>query len=310
MKYLSLLAALLIVCTGCEKVIEAKDLPQQDPMLVTNCLLYPDSPIVINASSSKSILSGKDYKYVSNAVCDLYENDVYIATVNTSTNGTALFTSLAKKNASYSIKVGATGFKSVSASTYVPDLALHSTIERYDTTNYQYKINTPGQGNPSNSVGGSCKFKFTIIDDPSKTNYYGVKPFAILYSDSGDTLHVTSATAYSNFVSGDIGQENTYFGQMFVLKDLTLVNGNQVQADLSVTFSENLDPGFNLERIEVYLDIYNLGEDYYKYLKTFNEQASLGADFFAEPVLVYNNILNGAGILAGASVKRVKLYPQ
>jgi hypothetical protein len=305
------LLVLMLILSSCEKVIEAKDLPQQDPMLVVNCLLYPDSQIVINASSSKSILSGKDYKYVADAVCDLYENDTYLATISTGTNGNAIFPALAKKNTSYSLKVGATGFKSVNASTSIPDLISVSAVERYDTTNSKFTIGDSGQGpNTSKSAGGNCKFRFMITDDLSKNNYYGLKATAILYDGNGGIRLVTSTSINSNLSSGDIGQENDFFGQMLILKDQTLVNGNQVQGDISVSFSESLESGFDAKKIEVYLEMYNLNEDYYKYQRTFNEQAALGADFFSEPVLVYNNIKNGAGIMAGASLKVVKIYPQ
>jgi hypothetical protein len=305
------LCALLFTISSCEKVIEAKDLPQQDPMLVVNCLLYPDSQIVINASSSKSVLSGKDYKYIAGAVCDLYENDNYLATVNTGTNGNAIFPIVAKKNANYSLKVGATDFKSIDASTYVPDLLNVSAVERYDTTNSKFTINDPGQGpNTSKNVSGNCKFKFTITDDISKTNYYGLRPTAILYDGNGAAIPAKNLSVQSNLNSGNLGQENDYFGEILILKDLTLVNGNQVQGDISVSFYQDPESGFDVQKIEVYLEMYNLSEDYYKYQKTFNEQAALGADFFAEPVLVYSNIKNGVGIMAGASVKVVKIYPQ
>lgn len=305
------LSALLFSLSSCEKVIEAKDLPQQDPMLVVNCLIYPDSQVVINASSSKSILSGKDYKYISSAVCDLYENETYLGTVSTGSNGTAVFPVLAKKNTSYSLKVAAPGFKSVDASTSVPDQITVSAVERYDTANYKYTIGTqPAGPNSSKSANGTCKFKFTITDDLSKSNYYGLKPTVILYDGNGNSKVLTSASINSNLTGGGLGEESTYFGQMLILRDQTLVNGNQVQGDISVGFFEDLSTGFDAQTIEVYLEMYNLSDDYYKYQRTFSEQASLGADFFAEPVLVYSNIKNGVGILAGASVKVVQIYGQ
>lgn len=305
-------AALLLTLSSCEKVIEAKDLPQQDPMLVVNSLIDENSNVYLKISSSKSILSGKDYKMVNDAVCDLYEDDVFLASVNTGLNGFYLFGVTPKANKKYSVHIGATGFKSVSATTSIPENIVATTIERYDTTNSTYKYSDYGPNSGlSKTFGGLGKFRFSIIDNINIKNYYGIHPVVILYDSTGQATKVEQAYTNSN-ITGGIDNGTAYYGQSLVLTDETIVNGKEVQADISVSFTYQFDkdPDYKIHRMEIYLELSNQSEEYFKYQKTLNEQAGVGASFFAEPVLVYNNITNGAGIFAGSSKTLVKIYPQ
>ena len=310
MKYL--IAPFLILLTigfsSCEKVIEAKDLPQQDPMLVANSLVYADSAVRISVSSSKSILSGKDYKLIPQAVCDLFEDDVYLGSVNTNSNGLSVFPVIAKENKKYSIQVGASGYKTISASTMVPPKISITDIQRYDTTNSQYKFSDYSQGQGGKYLGGTGKFRFAIIDDITVKNYYKASPVVIVYDASGDSRLVQDTYISSN-VTG-LGDGALYSGALGI-DDQTIVNGKEVQVDISVTFNYPVEVFmFDPVRVEVYLEVANLSQDYYKYQKTLNDQVSIGAGFFSEPVLVYTNIANGAGILAGANNRLLKIYPQ
>src|SRR4051812_25691540 len=116
MKYTTLIfsAVVLVTAISCRKVIEPKDLPKQDPRLVLNCILYPDSLVSANISLSKSILTSKEYQYISDAACDLYENDSYIETLTSLGSGKYRSKLTAKANTNYSIKVAASGYAGVS----------------------------------------------------------------------------------------------------------------------------------------------------------------------------------------------------
>src|SRR5688572_25801801 len=140
--YLVILAALL-VC-GCEKVIEPKELPEQDPRLVVNSILYADSNVRVNITSSKSILSGKAYKVLDNAICKLFEDDNFVEQLSNNKNGNYNSAYLAKADKKYSLQVHADGFVDVEGSAHLPQAVKGMRFERYDTINNTFTRSNSG----------------------------------------------------------------------------------------------------------------------------------------------------------------------
>jgi len=59
---------------------------------------------------------------------------------------------------------------------------------------------------------------------------------------------------------------------------------------------------------EVYLTVSNTSEDLYKYNTTLRNQLYTGVSLFAEPVLVFNNVKNGMGIVGSMYSTTFFLY--
>ena len=188
MKKIKLLICLfaVFIFLSCEKVIEAKDLPEQDSRIVLNSLLFSEDLITANITASRGILSNKAFKDLDNAVCQVFENDAYLGNLINIQNGnfTSFFT--AKVNNKYRLIVSASGYSSVTATTIIPPSVKYTNLERYDTLNYNYRLN---QYSPSEkSVGGTSKFKLKILDDLSAKNFYSIKPIVILTDSLGNTI--------------------------------------------------------------------------------------------------------------------------
>ena len=301
MKKLKLLICLFAVFTflSCEKVIEAKDLPEQDSRIVLNSLLFSEDLITANITASRGILSNKAFKDLDNAVCQVFENDAYLGNLINIQNGnfTSFFT--AKVNNKYRLIVSASGYSSVTATTIIPPSVKYTNLERYDTLNYNYRLN---QYSPSEkSVGGTSKFKLKILDDLSAKNFYSIKPIVILTDSLGNTIENDGYAYIKNN-----NDENSYESTSFEIDDLTKVNGNQMQLDFDVSFYFNIPE--NLKSIRVYIEISNLSQEYYNYKMTLKKQAEAGGGFFSEPVLVYSNVINGLGILGGSSLTKFRIY--
>jgi hypothetical protein len=297
-----------LLFTSCQKVIDPGELPQQDARIVMNCILVSDSFIVANISASKSILSGKPYSYLSDAFCSLYENDVF--KTNLISRGDGNFTSsvLAKVNTKYSLKVSANGYKDVQATTSVPARIAVTNIARYDTVNSffyftQYDFTNPG-------ISGSTKYKLNIIDDVNQKNYYSIRPFIQLYDSLGKEIvnPSQSLTIVNNINTGGIfGGDNYGDGLTVDVDDKNVVNGKEIPLDLSVSFYL-YDAGLTrVKKMKLYLSVYSLSEDFYRYKYTLNEQ-SYNEGLFSEPVRVFSNVSSGMGIMAGWSVNTFEVY--
>lgn len=303
---LILLFSLGLLLAGCEKVIEAKDLPQQDSRLVLNCIIYTDSNITANISASKSILSGKDYKLIDNAVCDLYEDDVFVQTMLNVKKGDYISSVLGKSNKRYTVKVAAPGYKNIDANTTMLGDISVTNIERYDTINSHYTVSSYS-GNYF-YLNGQTRYRFRIIDDLSRKNYYSLRPIIELLDSLGNPSAIVPGYGISlNTSNNNLGGNN--YGSSFVdIDDLKIVNGKEIEVDVNIDVHGNSDRYLFIKTINIWLELYNVNEDYHKYKTTFLDQATTSISLFAEPVQVYGNVNNGMGILAGANLNRVLIY--
>lgn len=294
-------------CVACEKVIEPKNLPQQDPRMVLNSIVNSGENIRVNLSVSRSVLSGKDYKYIDNGACELYEDDVYIENLTHTVKGNYVSLLTAKPGRKYSVKASAAGYPGVSAgTTLLPDIIM-SAIERYDTVNSVYYLNHLSGGSPF--LDGTTKYTFKITDDLSRKNYYSIEPVVLFFDKTGKAIIDTNfkATISDLGDSGPLGNGVTSANSLDI-DDLTLVNGKEIQVNIGVSIGYGFYNTGDVDSIEVFLKVHNLSDDLYKYKETINKQYYLGPNLFAEPVLVYSNVSNGMGIFAGDNLKTLRVY--
>ncbi len=288
---------LIITMTcGCQKVIEPEDLPEQDPKLVLNSVLYTGETPTLNLTSSKSILSGKPFKVITNAECDLYENDSWVERLKHDSAGNYSGKYLPVADRKYTFRINASGFPGIEASTTMPPTVTEVRIERYDTLNASF-YNYSGQAGYS-TMGGSAKFKIWIKDDPSKKNYYALDAVFFIYDSLGQQV---DADLSSSVFDGSNG--NYYYGngEGFETTDETVVNGNEIFLDIVTQCNSSSASAASVREVEVFLKVSNISEEIYRYKQTVFEQASMGPNFFAEPVLVYNNVQNGMGLLGSTN---------
>lgn len=317
MKKLTLIFSigLLLVTAACtERVIEPNELPEQDPRLVLNSILYSGEYITANISLSKSILSGKPYKTIDNAVCHVYENGSFIGTLTSAGKGYYTSTLTPQTGKTYELKVTASGYEGVSASTTIPDTMSITNVQRYDTINYNIFLGTGSTGTVIAPEGlyGTLKYKFKIIDDPKIKNYYSIRPVVLLY-DTGNVANIVppeNIYIYSNSNNNDVTNSNVGSGSTYEVDDQDVVNGSEITLDVTISFSQNIGYNFHLKNISMLLYAENLSPEYYKYLVTLKNQVYNGANFFAEPTQIYSNVSNKMGIVAGANAGTVvKIYP-
>ena len=291
-----------LVFAACEKVIEPGDLPEQDPRIVINCVVQNELPVMAHVSSSKSILSGKAYKLLDNARCELYENGEFRELLQPVGQGAFVSTLTARTGGEYRLKVVAPGYVDAEGSGVVPREAIVKSITRQDSVNFSFLNSSSGMMRPL--FGGSVRLKVVITDDPASRNFYGIEPLFMAYDSNGDPID--SVDCYiAPIVRGGVDDRFETIGQNVIgLDDSYLVNGNEVEIDIELFGSDmrpyNM-PGALVSSVSVDLAVYSLSEALYRYRKTANLQATTGPNVFAEPVIVYNNIKNGLGIFGGVN---------
>lgn len=296
-----LLSGSLLAFLSCEKIIEPKDLPEQEPRIVLNSILSTDSVISATISSSKSILSGKDYKYINNAVCEVYEDGVYVQNLVFTGNGNYTSSVLPKAGKKYTIKVAASGFESVSAVTSIPATVVTTGAEVYDTAGITY---SRYWSNGRRIINGGTKIRFKIIDDASAKNHYHLSAFVKVFDSLGQAIPY-------EYIYPHISSSNTPFfnGYLIDLGKSEVPETKEIQIDVAIRVSfDEIDQAPRVKRIEVFLRIIDQNEDYYKYKQTFLDQADTRGGLFAEPVQVYTNIDKGMGILAGESITNIPVF--
>jgi hypothetical protein len=292
--------ATVLLFGRCEKVIEPGELPEQDPRIVVNAVVSTMQTPYVQISVSKSIVSGKPYKTLENAQCELYEDGEFREILRPSAGGFYVGNTVAHGKGLYELRVSAPGYTTAEASTDVPPEPVIRSLTRLDSVNFQY-YNTMGG---RLMLMGSIRMKLVISDDPSTRNYYAVTPILMAFDADGNPID--SVDCYMNIVANDsfdptvetLG-ENTYG-----IDDSYVINGNELVMNLDIGASDQRPygvPAKPVSFVTVGLTISSMSESLFRYRRTANLQAITGPNVFSEPVIVYNNVKNGLGIFGGLS---------
>lgn len=296
---IKLLIIILFFNVSCRKIIDI-DIPAKDRKIVINSLICTDSVIKVNISRSLNILDIVDFKYLSNAEVNLYENDLDIGRLDYKSNGTYLLPGFyPTENRNYRIKVSVPEMKTATAEAFIPK-QLHWPI----TIDTSMGVTT---GDPfyagyyycyEQSVNCVIRFK----DDGNTENYYwfniwGNRTSHIWdYQYSEDSLINEPSYLYFNSDDPIIDSWVKWGERGFVFSD-KLYNGKNIEFKISIckdAFGES-------DTIVVYFNLCNINKDYYLYTKSLEMHMEVQEDPIAEPVQVYTNVENGLGIFSGYS---------
>jgi hypothetical protein len=300
------LAGLIFGLTSCEKIIEPKNLPEQDPRIVLNSVIKSDSVFRANISISKSIISGKDYKVINDAVCELYANGQYFAKlINIGKGNYATDTmTKAKTNTKYTLKVGVSGYKNVEGTSTVPGTVTVLRSVRYDTTNSRFFNYTSPNGS---NINGILKYRIYLKDDINTVNFYGIAPKVILLDSLGTVIPAIASVYISSNIENGLGGTYINNGLSLETDDKYLVNGNEVSFDVSLNITANVSQNANPKSAEIRFDVSSYSEELYKYKVTLSQQSNTSGGLFSEPVLVYSNINSGMGIVGCINSQSVSI---
>jgi hypothetical protein len=292
----------ILILFACEKAIVV-DIPKKEPKLVVFSWLNKDKVIEVKVTKSLHILEspnigsqGMDEFLVKNATPVIYENNASIDTLVYDAQNRS-YKSL--KNAkirdgyTYTIKVSAAGFAEVTAQTTVPVQSVIASL-------------THVRNARTNSEGEELDDVIIKLDDPVGKNYYLVRLFPATYGTMNPEYPVdcVNTTDKDLEVVGDSDPmgNNCFDGNYLLMKDLNF-EGRQKQLRISAPSHQletRANPGQQVAR--PYVKVFQITEDYFRYLKSHGAYQNSDDNPFAEPVNVYNNIVNGYGIFSAHTV--------
>lgn len=312
MKKYIIFTLLVISLLSCTKTIDFDD-EEFANQLVLNSILSPDSVFTASFTKSASILEN-DYGPslpVIDGVLDLYENDQLLAHLNSSTGAFRATGIKPKAGNTYKI-VATSGAKQVIAQTIIPysaevvaiDTSIIGNSNNYNTIHFKIQLkDTPGEDYYRLTILHEYLVVVTYPDEnynkkPANT-YYLYKESSQIQSDDPVFKSVYNNSGGEIF---DMGPENRYH----IFPD-QLFEGKVHSVRVSSTYFHNYfnptDPNLYgiprhiYDRFTVYVQ--HLSKDLYNYLKYLELYDYYHDNPIAEPVPVYSNVGNGAGILAG-----------
>ena len=315
---LAITILLTVFIVSCETEIKFNG-DETAPSMVINSILNPDSAVKVHITKSKFFLDiDGPFDPITNATVQLYANDKLIEALNSTGNG--YYTGTYKPFPGDIIKIIARNneFDNVYSSTEIPVTASITSVDTTSTTTktspliYSGSYNDEGYLN-TDTVGtiSEKKIKFTIniADRANYKNFYRLKVKHRSYYDNGTYSEHNTYFNSEDLVFGSTSEtelfeeENTNYYHEF---NDNLFDGKTYGLTFSIsTFQYNYFPGKEPKddpwspatiKQELFINIESISPSYYYYL---NSRAKNEAyiEIFSEPVQIYNNIVNGIGIL-------------
>lgn len=288
-KYFYLILFFFIFLISCEKTLNYNfDIPDSEKKIVVNSVLCPDSIFKVNISKSMSIQENNNsFQYLDNAEAKLFENDIFIETLQYSEKGNYFFSDFKPgENKKYEIKVNVANMNNVDANAVIP---LRTNIISVDTLtviehDYDYDYE-------------SLEFNINFKDNIEIDNYYQIE---CRYSYK--EIYGEEDVFYKDYIYGDDEILNIQNIDGTILLEDKIIAGEDFNLKFKIpiyTITEQI------KEYRIYLN--SISKEYYLYLITRSAQDETGGNPFAEPVQVFNNINNGCGIW-GAYSSDVKSF--
>ena len=292
---------------GCESMISDLDedkLPKIESRLAVECYLSPQSgEIKVRVTESQPLFGPSTYQptYIKNAIVIL-SGDAGQITIpyKDSTNSYVIKASQFKiePGKKYNLSVS-DGVRSVKASCTVPANA--ATVK-----NYSIEPVTTGPRYPGDST---VLVKMAWEDIKGEPNYYLLRGYNVIekktyaYNPSGGGGNVVSQRdknmfnfSYEDFLYVDTNIDGITFNSPVYNISLYNFMVNYLDKDgKQHTIASN--PALK----EIYFEILNMDENYYKFCKTLKDNGNSGNPF-VEPALIYTNVVGGLGCFGAYNV--------
>jgi len=265
----TIITTLMLVLLSCKKYLDM-DIIDKGRKPVINALFIADSVPQISVYQSKHILDASQSPVITNAEVTL--------TTNLQSTATLSYSTLTQQYTNQGIQLHEGDQLKLNVNTSIGNAKAEITIPSKIAI---LSLDTfPHFDNSGNRQGIEIKLSFK---DPSAS-----KDYYILYTQ---TVSYISSTGYEGNDPAIEEMNNRLF-----INDLTF---NGKQKNISLIFYNNYEE-YSSNVLQIYL--MHVDEHYYKYAYSAYKQQSIGNSPFSEPVIVYNNIENGYGILGSAAI--------
>lgn len=301
---------LSVVLVGCDLETEIEyNKKDAQPFLVVFSYLNPDSVFTAKTNIASPIMDTSSPKDLSDCEINIYENDVFVERLSFISSGNYRGTKTPEPGKRYKITVKKTGFETLEAETNL--------VKKPKVENLKLIQSTDGRS--------QIKFELNLIDPKETSNFYRLIAFIkITYKMIPDEILNPGMNSNQNIIlegnvmtkqiplisdqaifnglddgnTRDI-QDEDFQNKLMIFKDDSFNGQNFVlKFESQESYSAEQE---NIENITYVFSLQNLNYDYYLFLKTQQEQFLANSDPFIEPIQVYTNIKNGAGIFTSYS---------
>jgi hypothetical protein len=325
----AIVVLLMFIVISCEKTIEFDD-SEVNPMLVVYSYIHSDS-IIVDVTRSYSSLEDNDYYYtpIKDAFITISDgtNSYTDFTYNTKTSysymsdkyGNYALTAVESGHYSiydidvtpgktYTITVSADGYETIYSEVTMPSSVNINEVDTISRTSEEDGYTSIEQG-----------FVIKLADPAGEENYYQIRLEEAMYQLYIDTL--TKEANYYAYVSNTWGTIDNESSDLEYDSDILYTyeeDENCFSDDLNdgKTLNIKFDLGtdtywsdnsykspYNEYKLTLYkVKLLSISKSMYNYIRTSSTQSWYEDDPFAEPVLVYNNIKNGAGNFGAYSI--------
>ncbi|MBI9068358.1 MAG: DUF4249 domain-containing protein [Salinivirgaceae bacterium] len=281
-RYYSFILLISFIGFSCRKEIPV-DVPNSQPKIVISSIIEKDENISANLFiSSNAIDEHETSNFLNNASVFVYENNILVDTMEFFGDGNYRSADvIGELGNEYKLIVAATNFDTIIGKTTLVDFV---SINSFDTVRRGKDMN--------GFLIMYCDVKFS--DPSAEKNYYRLKiidnpekDFNIVYSQSNDPII-----------------EYAHWNGIYYFTD-ALFQGKEYSFSIQLDnyYSANSDEEETQYSNNVYVILENMSEDYYYFSKSVSAQYDVdGFGFFAQAVIVYNNIENGFGIVGSKGI--------
>lgn len=333
----TLILASLLFLFSCEKEIRFKGDAQQ-PLMVLNGFLTPDSVVEVHLSKSRFILDNQhSFDVIKDATVELYVNGSFKETLLHKGDG---FNNEGISNEGYyrgiykpleqdviTIHASAPDMQPIKAETVIP---LAPVLELADST-LTYKWEDLSN-HPSSSPAETYKIlvqtnniKLLLKDRPEESNGYFLKVDNTVYHDGdGDAYVYPSDVDVKTILKGNALDDTSDFLEDFLRDDTDNLYRKNLFSDTffkdrnlflefqNISFVEIKKYRYGIEveypdqRMEnqYTIALSAMSEEYYRFVITSQRARQLRDDPFSDPVQVMSNVENGAGILGSYTTSK------
>lgn len=301
----SLFVLLLWSCEASYDVV----LPASTPKLVVNSLFCPDSTWRVAVSRTISVFdTALTAPPIENASVLLFDNETLIDTLTHTQNGVYTLAAYPEVGKTYTLKVSADGYTSITASSSIPQSAtmVSGTFDTITVTDIN-ELLIPYQAFPLSLIWK---------DNANNADFYRLELalYDSIYLDSNTTRY-PHLFQFEELSSKDPHIQSSEAG--FLLLDDVAFNGGEKLLNctvFSLLFYGNIinyDNGVFAtprKRLEIYFWLKTLSSDLYLYEKSYVKNQMSHVSPLSEHINAYSNIVGGLGIFGGYSNAMLRIY--
>jgi hypothetical protein len=277
----------VLIISSCQKDLYIP-IPDESDKPVVNLLMNKDSAMMARVTLSARMKGGWEMTEIRDAVLNLYENGQLKETLTPVIYRSLTYyrgNTLPKAGATYRVTAAVAGYKEASGSDQIPDTVKTGELKM-----------TVAQ---VNDLQTKATISVQLHDDPAVQNYYRIRLYRVNeWLDASGNPWQQKLPEYFEIDETTLPLLDDNVHSDFYTTD-ALFNGRSPKFIFRITAAEDLK--------KMIVEITSLTYHSYNYLNSAYMARKKNEDGLSEKVIVYNNVINGLGIIGGVAQREYLL---